>query len=106
MGAARYRSAGASHVMMNRSRNGDRVLLEDRSLWRVDPSEMVRPSRWPQWAKVRVQEAPGTAYWLSAEVLGRKERVLAVFAGYVSTPAGAANQVPRTVPGPVAIPEI
>jgi hypothetical protein len=93
MSSARYRSAGAGHVMMNRSRNGDRVLLEDRSLWRVDPSEMARASRWPQWTKVRVQEAPGTAYWLSVEVLGRKERVLAVFAGYVAvtSPSAAAG---------------
>ena len=69
---------------MNRTRNGDRALLEDRSLWRVDPSEATRARCWPQWAKIRVQEAGSNAYWLIAEVLGQQECVLAVFDGFLS----------------------
>ena len=83
MASLHYRAAGSSHVLLNRSRNGDRILLEDRSIWKVDPSEMARASRWPQWTRVRVEEARGNAHWLIAEVLGQRECVLAVYAGAI-----------------------
>ena len=87
MNPPRYRSAGGSHVLLNRSRNGDRILLEDRSLWRIDPSEAARARRWPQWTKIHVKSASEHAYWLIAEVLGQRESVLAVYAG--SLPAAS-----------------
>ena len=77
----RYRSAGESHVLLNRSRTGDRIVLEDRSLWRIDPGEAVRARRWPQWTRIEVKPASEHAYWLIAEVLGQRETVLAVHAG-------------------------
>jgi hypothetical protein len=87
MDLPRYRSAGGSHVLLNRSRNGDRILLEDRSLWRIDPSEAVRTRRWPQWTKIQVKPASEHAYWLTAEVLGQRQSVLAVHAGSVAAAA-------------------
>ena len=81
MNPPRYRPAGGSHVLLNRSRNGDRILLEDRSLWKVDPSEAARARRWPQWTKIQVKPASEHAYWLIAEVLGQRQSVLAIHAG-------------------------
>ena len=83
MTSPRYRAEGSAHVLLNRSRSGDRILLEDRSMWRVDPSETARARHWPQWTRVRVERATGNAHWLIAEVLGQKESVLAVFAGAI-----------------------
>jgi hypothetical protein len=83
MNPPRYRAAASGHVLVNRTRNGERVLLEDRSLWRIDPGEAARARRWPQWTRVRVEPAPGHAYWLVADVLGQRERLLAIFVGTV-----------------------
>ena len=87
----RYPSPGEKHVLLNRSRSGDRVMLEDRSLWRIDPSEVARARRWPQWTKILVKSASEHAYWLTAEVLGQRESVLAVYAG--SLPAASLPMV-------------
>jgi hypothetical protein len=81
MNPPRYRSAGGRHVLLNRSRTGDRILLEDRSVWKVDPGEARRARRWPQWTRVEVKPASEYAYWLIAEVLGQRESVLAVYGG-------------------------
>ena len=84
----RYPSPGEKHVLLNRSRSGDRVMLEDRSLWRIDPGEAVRARRWPQWTGVEVKAASAHAYWLIAEVLGQRETVLAVYGGTVPAAEG------------------
>ena len=81
MNPPRYRSAGGRHVLLNRSRSGDRIVLEDRSLWRIDPGGAVRARRWPQWTRIEVKPASERAFWLIAEVLGQRESVLAVHAG-------------------------
>ena len=94
MAAPRYRETGPGHVLLNRSRSGDRAVLEDRSIWKLDPGEGERTRRWPQWTRVRVQPAGGNAYWLIGEVLGSREPVLAVFAGYLARPESAAKSTP------------
>jgi len=86
MNPPRYRSAGGNHVLLNRSRSGDRVVLEDCSLWRIDPGEAMRARRWPQWTRVEVKAASEHAYWLVAEVLGQRETVLAVYGGTLTPP--------------------
>ena len=52
-----HRSAGGRHVLLNRSRTGDRILLEDHSLWRIDPADATRARRWPQWTRIQVKPA-------------------------------------------------
>jgi hypothetical protein len=86
MNPPHYRSAGGSHVLLNRSQDGDRILLEDRSLWKIDPSEAGRARRWPQWTKIQVKPASAHAYWLIAEVLGHRQSVLAVYGGALPLP--------------------
>jgi hypothetical protein len=81
MASPRYRAERSAHVLLNRSRNGERILLEDGSVWKVDPSETARARRWPQWTRVHVERAGGNAHWLIGEVLGQRQSVLAVFAG-------------------------
>jgi hypothetical protein len=76
------------------------VLLEDRSIWKVDPSEMARVRCWPQWARIRVHEAGANAYWLIGEVLGRQECVLALFAGFLHTTSAAAAAAPEPTAPP------
>jgi hypothetical protein len=101
MASLHYRAAGSSHVLLNRSRNGDRLLLEDRSIWRVDPGEKARASRWPQWTRVRVEEARGNAHLLLAEVLGQRECVLAVYAGALPHAVTVAPPEEGYAPSPI-----
>ena len=91
MGPPHYKATGQGHVLMNRTRGGDRAVLEDRSIWTLDPSEMARARHWPQWTRIRVQAAGGNAYWLIAEILGQRECVLAVFAGFLSASTAIAQ---------------
>ena len=106
MAASRYPANGSGHVLLNRSRSGDRVLLEDRSIWRIDPGERTRTGRWPQWTRVRVEPAGGNGWWLVAEVLGQRERVMAVYLGtlpHADAPGPAT--VPATPPSEFGEPE-
>ena len=73
-------------------------MLEDRSIWKLDPGDAPRVRRWPQWTRIRIQPAIGNAYRLTAEVLGHFEPVTAVFAGYLTTQHEAAAKAPAPPP--------
>ena len=80
----RYRSSGASHSIHSVSRSGDRVLLEDGSVWALDPADLPRVRRWTPGATVEVREAGSVDYSLVAQYNGREERVLAGFRGFLA----------------------
>jgi hypothetical protein len=89
MAHPRYRSPGPGHYIQSLSRAGDKVLLEDRSVWSLDPSDAVRVRRWTQWAQVAVEEK-GAGYWLVTRCSGHEERVLVGFRGFLAEPASMA----------------
>jgi hypothetical protein len=80
----RYRSGGTSHSIDSVSRSGDRVLLEDGSVWALDPADLPRVRRWSQGAAVEVREAGDSDHLLVARCNGREERVLVGFRGFLS----------------------
>jgi hypothetical protein len=80
----RYRSSGVGHSIYSLSRSGDRVLLEDGSVWALDPADLPRVRRWTQGAPLEVREAGGGDYLLVARCNGREERVLVGFRGFLA----------------------
>ena len=79
-----YRSAGPGHYINGLSRAGDKVLLEDRSVWALDPADLPRVRRWTQWSAIEVRDTGGTGYMLVCRCNGREERVLVGFRGFLS----------------------
>jgi hypothetical protein len=79
-----YRSSGAGQYIDCFSRTGDRVLLEDRSVWALDPADAARVRRWTRFTEVEVRETATHGYVLVARCHDREERVFVGFRGFLA----------------------
>jgi hypothetical protein len=76
--AKRYPNLETVRWIVDVSRSGDSVTLDDGSKWHVVPSHRLISGNWPRTLKVRVGRVQGRLYTLSAE---SDRDVQAVFQG-------------------------
>jgi len=75
----RYPNIDTLRWIVDVSRSGDCVVLDDGSKWHVVPSHRMRSGNWPRTLKIRVRPVQGRLYTLGAE---REHEVQAVYQGF------------------------
>jgi hypothetical protein len=84
MGLSKYKLIGPGHHISSFSKCGGYVMLEDRSVWSLEPTDMARVKRWPQYVPVSIVDSRNGAYFLVAQCQGHEERVLVGFCGHLA----------------------
>jgi len=77
--AERYPNLDTVRWIVDVSRSGDCVVLDDGSKWHVVPSHRMVSGNWPRTLKLRVSPVQGRLYTLSAE---SEREVQAVYQGF------------------------
>jgi hypothetical protein len=75
----RYPNVDTMRWIVEVSRSGDCVVLDDGSKWHVVPSHRMISGNWPRTLKIRVDRVQGRLYTLSAE---SEREVQAVYQGF------------------------
>ena len=78
-GSERYPNIDSVRWIVDVSRSGDCVVLDDGSKWHVVPSHRTISGNWPRTLKIRVSPVQGRLYTLSAE---NDREVQAVYQGF------------------------
>ena len=84
MALSRYKLIGPGHHISSFSKCGGYVMLEDRSVWSLEPTDMVRVKRWAQYVPVSIVESRNGTYFLVAQCQGHEERALVGFCGHLA----------------------
>jgi len=78
-GTERYPNVDSVRWIVDVSRSGDCVVIDDGSKWHVVPSHRTISGNWPRTLKIRVSPVQGRLYTLSAE---NDRDVQAVYQGF------------------------
>ena len=101
----RYPNIDTVRWIVDVSRSGDCVVLDDGSKWHVVPSHRMVSGNWPRTLKIRVSPVQGRLYTLSAE---NNHEVQAVYQGLRplhEEPRADDNPIPETISDATASPE-
>jgi len=101
----RYPNIDTLRWIVDVSRSGDCVVLDDGSKWHVVPSHRMISGNWPRTLKIRVSPVQGRLYTLSAE---NDREVQAVYQGFRplhEEPRVDDRPAPQTIPSSAAAPE-
>lgn len=84
MALSKYKLLGPGHHISSFSKCGGYLMLEDRSVWSLEPSDMARVRRWAQYVPVSIVESRNGTYWLVCPCQGHEERALVGFCGHLA----------------------
>jgi len=101
----RYPNLDTQRWIVDVSRSGDCVVLDDGSKWHVVPSHRMISGNWPRTLKIRVRPVQGRLYTLSAE---NDREVQAVYQGFQplhDEPPAGERPTAETIPNGAAAPE-
>ena len=104
-GTERYPNVDSVRWIVDVSRSGDCVVIDDGSKWHVVPSHRTISGNWPRTLKIRVSPVQGRLYTLSAE---NDREVQAVYQGFRplhEEPRASDRPAPETIPAVSAAPD-
>ena len=84
MALSKYRLLGPGHHISSFSKCGGFLMLEDRSVWSLEPADMARVKRWTQFVPVSIVESRNGTYWLTCSCQSHEERALVGFCGHLA----------------------
>lgn len=84
MALSKYRMIGPGHHISSFSKCGGYLMLEDRSVWSLDPMDVRRVKRWAQYVPVSIVESRNGMYWLVCQCQSHEERALVGFCGHLA----------------------
>jgi len=84
MALSKYRMIGPGHHISSFSKCGGFLMLEDRSVWSLEPADMARVKRWVQYMPVSIVERRDGTYWLVCRYRSDEERAPVGFCGHLA----------------------
>jgi hypothetical protein len=84
MALAKYKLIGPGHHISSFSKCSGYVMLEDRSVWSLDPMDVARVKRWAHCVPVSIVEGRNGMYWLVCKCQSHEERALVGFCGHLA----------------------
>ena len=103
--AERYPNLDTVRWIVDVSRSGDCVVLDDGSKWHVVPSHRMISGNWPRTMKLQVSPVQGRLYTLSAD---NEREVQAVYQGFQpihEEPRPNENPDPEVLPDSATAPD-